>query len=37
MNIVTESEEMILNLPWQNEKLTIVQMVKALEKQNRIV
>ena len=33
MNTITESEEIILNLLWQKEMLSIMQMVKALENQ----
>ncbi|MDE7200613.1 MAG: BlaI/MecI/CopY family transcriptional regulator [Lachnospiraceae bacterium] len=33
MNKITESEEIILNLLWQKESLSIMQMVKALETQ----
>ena len=33
MNTITESEEIILNLLWQKEMQSIMQMVKALENQ----
>ena len=33
MNMITESEELILNLLWRDEKLSVMQIVKALEAQ----
>lgn len=37
MNMITESEELILNLLWRDEKLSVMQIVKALEAQKKLV